>query len=335
MSNARRRIATKGYRALAGFPSLGSRGVPPFPSVADVHAAAVRLETAIRKTPIMAVHGDELGVPARVYLKLELMQHTGSFKARGALNALFTRDVPPAGVVAASGGNHGAAVAWAAAQIGVPATVFVPATSPSIKAERIASYGADVRIVDGYYPDAAKAATEFAAARNVTSVHAYDEPAVVAGQGTVGLEIRDQVPNATAVLVTVGGGGLVAGITIAGTGGPAVIPVEPTRCPTLHAALAAGRPVPVEVGGVAADSTGAGVAGSIAYDVVSSGGQQVRQVEDEAIVTAQRWLWEQLRVVAEPGGAVALAGLMSGAYVPHPGDTVVVLVCGGNAAWPP
>ncbi len=302
------------------------------PSVADIHAAAVRLETAIRRTPVLELHGEELGVPARVYLKLEQTQHTGSFKVRGALNALLTREVPADGVVAASGGNHGAAVAWAAARVGVPATVFVPATSPAVKADRVASYGAEVRIVDGYYPDAARAAAEFAVEHDVTSVHAYDEPAVVSGQGTVGLEIRDQVPDATAVLVTVGGGGLVAGITIASSGGPAVVPVEPVSCPTLHAALAAGGPVPVEVGGVAADSTGAGIAGEIAYEVVRQAGQPVRQVGDDAIVAAQRFLWEQLRIVAEPGGAVALAGLMTGAFQPHHGDAIVVLVCGANTS---
>ena len=190
----------------------------------------------VRRTPVLELRGEDLGVAARVVLKLEHTQHTGSFKPRGALNALLTRDIPPAGVVAASGGNHGAAVAWAAARLGVPATIFVPATSPPAKAVRIASYGAQVHVVDGYYDEAVVAAQTYAADHEVTSVHAFDEPAVVAGQGTLGLELREQVPDASAVLVTVGGGGLASGVTLAcRDGGPSVVPIEPTSCPTLAA----------------------------------------------------------------------------------------------------
>jgi threonine dehydratase len=303
------------------------------PSGADVHAAAVRLSGNIRYTPVLELRGEEFGVAARVVLKLEHMQHTGSFKARGALNALLTRTIPPGGVVAASGGNHGAAVAWAAARLGVAATIFVPATSPPAKAERIASYGARVHVVDGYYAEAAAAAAAYARERAVTSVHPYDEPPVVAGQGTVGLELRKQVPDAAAVLVTVGGGGLVSGITVAcRDDGPLVVPVEPTACPTLAAALAAGGPVDVTVGGIAADSTGARRAGQIGYEVLRASGARICGVDDQAIVSAQRILWERCRIAAEPGGAVALAGLLSGAFAPRPGDTVAVVVCGGNTA---
>jgi len=302
------------------------------PSRQDIQGAAVRLAGKVRRTPVLEIHGDELGVPARVVLKLEYLQHTGSFKARGALNALLSREIPRDGVVAASGGNHGAAVAWAASRLGVPATVFVPDTSPPMKAESIASYGADVRVVAGYYADAAAAAQAFIAGRELTSVHPYDEPAVVAGQATVGLELREQVPDATAVLVTVGGGGLVSGVTLACAGGPRVVPVEPDACPTLAAALAAGGPVDVSVTGVAADSTGARRAGTIAYEVLSRSGAAVRTVSDEDIVAAQRVLWDRCRVLAEPGGAVALAGLLSGAYVPRPGETVAVVVCGANTS---
>jgi threonine dehydratase len=264
---------------------------------------------------------------------LEHTQHTGSFKPRGALNALLTRDIPPAGVVAASGGNHGAAVAWAAARLGVAATIFVPVTSPPAKAARIASYGAQVHVVEGYYDEAVVAAQTYAADRDVTSVHAFDEPAVVAGQGTLGLELREQVPDASAVLVTVGGGGLASGVTLAcRDGGPSVVPIEPTSCPTLAAALAAGGPVDVEVGGIAADSTGARRVGRIAFEVFREAGIGVRTVSDEAIVDAQHVLWDRCRIATEPGGAVACAGLLTGAFVPQPGDTVVVVVCGANTA---
>ena len=255
------------------------------PSTGDLHAAAERLAGIVRRTPVLELRGDDLGVAARVVLKLEHTQHTGSFKPRGALNALLTRDIPPAGVVAASGGNHGAAVAWAAARLGVPATIFVPATSPPAKAVRIASYGAQVHVVDGYYDEAVVAAQSYAADHEVTSVHAFDEPAVVAGQGTLGLELREQVPDASAVLVTVGGGGLASGVTLAcRDGGPSVVPIEPTSCPTLAAALTADGPVDVEVGGIAADSTGARRAGWIGFQVLREAGVRVRNVSDDAIV---------------------------------------------------
>jgi len=303
------------------------------PSTGDLQAAADRLAGQVRRTPVLEVRGSEFGVAGRIILKLEHTQHTGSFKPRGALNALLTREIPPAGVVAASGGNHGAAVAWAAARLGVPATIFVPATSPPTKAARIASYGGQVHVIDGYYDEAVVAAGTYAAHRDVTSVHAYDEPAVVAGQGTLGLELREQVPDASAVLVTVGGGGLVAGVTLAcRDGGPFVVPIEPTSCPTLAAALRAGGPVEVEVGGIAADSTGARRAGRIGLQVLREAGIGVRSVTDDAIVKAQRVLWERCRIAAEPGGAVACAGLLTGAFRPHPGDTVVVVVCGANTA---
>ncbi|HJU97035.1 MAG TPA: serine/threonine dehydratase, partial [Jiangellaceae bacterium] len=295
--------------------------------------AAVRLAGKVRRTPVLELRGEDFGVAARVVLKLEHMQHTGSFKPRGALHALLTRDIPPAGVVAASGGNHGAAVAWAAARLGVPATIFVPATSPPAKAARIASYGARVHVVEGFYDEAMVAAQTYAADLDVTSVHAFDEPAVVAGQGTLGLEVREQVPDASAVLVTVGGGGLAAGVTLAcRDGGPSVVPIEPDSCPTLAAALDAGGPVDVAVGGIAADSTGARRAGQIGFQVFREAAIGVRSVPDEAIVAAQHVLWERCRIATEPGGAVACAGLLAGAFVPEPGGTVVVVICGANTA---
>jgi threonine dehydratase len=304
------------------------------PSRDDLHAAAARLAPHVRRTPILEIDGNDLGTKARVVLKLELLQHTGSFKARGALNTLLTREVPPGGVVAASGGNHGAAVAWAAGRAGVPAQVFVPATSPPVKARRIAAYGADVVVVDGYYPDALAASREWAAerpaGRAVTEVHAYDAPEVVAGQGSLGLELADQIPDADQVLVSCGGGGLFAGVALALDGGPEVLPVEPVRCRTLAAALAAGGPVQGEVGGVAADSMGAATAGRIAYAVAASRGISPPLVPDDAIVAAREFLWERCRILAEPGGATAFASLFCGAVRPAAGTTVVVVVSGGN-----
>lgn len=302
------------------------------PTFEEIFATARRLSGHLRRTPVLEIDGEEVGVPGRIALKLEQLQHSGSFKARGALNALLTRHVPSGGVVTASGGNHGAAVAWAGRHVGVPVTVFLPTTSSPEKAARIASFGARVERVAGFYAEAAVAAAVYAADHDVLSVHAYDEPAVVAGQATVGLEIREQVPDATAVLVGVGGGGLVSGVTLACAGHSAVVPVEPERCPTLHTALAKGGPTDVEVGGVAADSMGARRIGSIAYRVLSAAGAQVRQVSDEEIVAAQRFLWDRFRLVTEPGGATAFAGLLSGAYRPEPGDTVAVVLCGANTA---
>ncbi|MFW6091239.1 MAG: serine/threonine dehydratase [Actinomycetota bacterium] len=305
----------------------------PVPAHDDVVAAAERLAGLVRRTPVLDLAGEELGVPGRVLLKLELLQHVGVFKARGALNTLLSTAAPADGVVAASGGNHGAALAWAAGRAGVPARIYVPASSPTAKVDRVASFGADVVVVDGYYSDALAESERWAAERDVLRVHAYDTPSVVTGQGTLGLELAEQVPDASAVLVSCGGGGLYAGVALGldgPTGGPAVVPVEPERCPTLHTAVAHGGPVRVEVGGVAADSMGAAVAGRIAYAVASDHGATPALVPDDAIVEARRVLWERCRVLAEPGGATALAALLSGSYRPEPGDTTVVVVSGGN-----
>ena len=293
-------------------------------------AAAERIRGQVRRTPVLELAGRELGVPGRVVLKLELLQHVGVFKARGALNTLLAVDIPPDGVVAASGGNHGAAVAWAAASVQVTATIFVPATSPQSKVDRIASYGAAVVVVDGYYPDALAASQKWAADRNVLQIHAYDMPSVVAGQGTLGVEIVEQAADATAVLVSCGGGGLYAGVATGVADGARVLPVEPELCPTLHSAIAAGGPVNVAVGGVAADSMGAAVIGDIAYRVATRRGESSVLVPDEAIVAARRFLWEKCRVLAEPGGATALAALLCGAVRPRSDETTVVIVSGGN-----
>ncbi|WP_020576955.1 threonine/serine dehydratase [Actinopolymorpha alba] len=304
------------------------------PSATDLYTAAARVGGIVRRTPVYEIDGQEFGVAgARVIVKLELLQHTGSFKVRGALNTLLAGPVPSDGVVAASGGNHGAAVAWAAARVGVPARIFVPSTSPPVKAARVASYGAEVVVVDGYYPDAWVASQKWAEGRAVAQIHAYDAPEVVAGQSTLGLELAEQVPEASTVLVSCGGGGLFAGVTLAmGETLPdsRVVPVEPERCPTLHTALVAGSPVQAEVGGVAADSMGAAAAGRIAHAVASQHGVQPVLVPDDAIVAARTFLWERCRILAEPGGATAFAALHSGAFRPEPGETVVVVISGAN-----
>ena len=303
------------------------------PDRAELRAAESRLHGIIRRTPVLELAGPDLAdleavAAGRVLLKLELLQHVGVFKARGALNTLLSVPLPAGGVVAASGGNHGAAMAWAARLVGVPARIFVPATSPRAKVERITGYGAEVVVVPGFYPEALAASRDWAAGRDVLEVHAYDQASVVVGQATLGLELAEQVPDASTVLVSCGGGGLYAGVAL-GVPCP-VVPVEPALCPTLHAAIEHGGPVPTEVAGVAADSMGAAAAGRIAYAVAAGRGTTPVLVPDEAIVAARRWLWRRCRVLAEPGGATAFAALLSGAFRPAAGDVTVVVVSGGN-----
>ena len=302
----------------------------PLPTAADLQAAADRLQGRVRTTPVLDLAGAELGLPGRLLLKLELTQHTGSFKARGALNSLLVAGAGSDGVVAASGGNHGAAVAWAAGSLGLTATVFVPSTSPAAKIDRVRSFGADVRVVEGYYPAAATAALEWAEHRDVLAVPAYDGFEVVCGQATVGMELLEQAPGVAAVVVGCGGGGLFSGTALAGADAFVVTPVEPDGCPTMSAALAAGRPVDVAVGGVASDSMGAPLIGDTAFAVTRRLDTTSALVAGEEVLAARRWLWDRCRVLAEPGGVVALAGVMSGA-VPCDGD-VVVVVSGGNSA---
>jgi threonine dehydratase len=302
----------------------------PRPTRADVEAAAVRLEGKVRRTPVLEVHGEELGVPARVVLKLELTQHTGSFKARGALNSVLSLPDGVSGVTAASGGNHGAALAWAARRLGLAADIFVSAASPPEKVDRIRGFGATAHVVDGFYPEAFAAADTWARGRDVTSVHAFDQHSTVCGQGTLGLEVAEQVPEASRVLVACGGGGLYAGVATALAGRVPVTPVEPQRCASMHAALAAGERVAVEVGGVAADALGAATVGEHAFAVANDLGAEAVLVSDDDILTARRWLWERCRVLAEPGAAAPVAALIAGAVAVHPGDTVVAVVSGGN-----
>ena len=292
-----------------------------------VAAAAQRISAYVRQTPTIQA---EFGTDAPVTLKLELLQHAGSFKPRGAFNRLLTADLPPAGVIAASGGNHGAAVAYAARRLGITAEIFVPAATPPAKVARIASYGA--RVVQGgeTYAEALVASRERQAATGALEVHAYDHEAVLAGQGTVGREFERDAPDLTHILVATGGGGLIGGIAAWYAGSVRVISVEPEGCPALHDALRAGQPVSAPVGGLAADSLGARQVGALMFPIARQFVDQSVLVTDEAIQAAQRLLWDQFRLVAEPGGATAAAALLSGRFVPPRGARVGIVVCGAN-----
>lgn len=307
-------------------PDVGSR----LPARSDVEAAAARLDGQIRRTPVLEVRGEELGVPGRVLLKLELTQHTGSFKARGALNSVLSLPDGVRGVTAASGGNHGAALAWAAQRMGLTADVFVSAASPTEKVDRIRGFGATAHVIDGFYPEAFAAADAWAQGRDVTSIHAFDQYSTVCGQGTLGLEVVAQVPEATRVLVACGGGGLYAGVATGLRDRVPVTPVEPERCASLRGALAAGERVAVDVGGVAADSLGAATIGEHAFAVASELGAEPAIVSDDDILAARRWLWERCRVLAEPGAAAPVAALLTGAVAVPAGHTVVAVISGGN-----
>ncbi|NUW31497.1 pyridoxal-phosphate dependent enzyme [Nonomuraea sp. SMC257] len=326
----------------------------------DVTGAARRIAGHALRTPV-------LEVSPGLFLKLEQLQHAGSFKARGAFNRILSAgELPPAGVIAASGGNHGLAVAHAARALGVRAEIFVPEVTSPVKVAGLRALGAEIRQAGALYAQAAEAAAKRAAETGALAVHAYDQPEVVAGQGTLGLELTGQVPGLDTILVAVGGGGLVAGVTVGsgalgggvlgggvlgdgglgegvsvgggalgeGTAGPRIVAVEPELCPTLHEALRAGEPVQVPVSGVAADALGASRVGGLAYGICSraaaAGSLASVLVTDEAVVAARRALWERHRVVAEHAGAAAYAALLSGAYTPASGERVAVVVCGAN-----
>jgi threonine dehydratase len=297
---------------------------------AAIAAAAARLGKHVRHTPVLGLADTELGISCPITLKLELLQHTGSFKPRGAFNRLLARTTKPNRIIAASGGNHGAAVAYAARNLAIPAEIYVPATTPGAKLQRIASYGARVVRAGETYAEALAASKARQAETGALEVHAYDDAEVIAGQGTVARELERDAPRLTHVLVAVGGGGLIGGIAAWYAGSAELIGVEPEGCPTLNAALQAGRPVPVAVGGISADSLGAREIGRLVFPIAAAHVSKVVLVNDEAIRTAQGRLWECARVVAEPGGAVALAALISGAFVPPAQARVGVVICGGN-----
>jgi threonine dehydratase len=303
---------------------------PLIPTREDILAARERIAGHVRMTPVIEPGHGAFGVDASLTLKLELLQHTGSFKPRGAFSKVLASEVPAAGVVAASGGNFGLAVAYAARELGHHAEIFVPSTSPETKIDRVRRQGADVHVIEGYYDDAAAAARERAAETGALAMHPFDQPEVVAGQGTIGIEVGDQVPGADTVLVSVGGGGLIAGIAAWFAGDRRVVGVEPAGSHCLRSAMEAGAPVEVDVDSVAADSLGARRAGDIAVATARAYLDRVVLVPDDAIRDAQRAIWRELRLVAEPGGATALAALRHGAYTPEAGERVVVVVCGAN-----
>jgi threonine dehydratase len=300
------------------------------PTREDIRAARARIAGRVRVTPVIEPGAGALGVDVPLVLKLELLQHTGSFKPRGAFSKMLASDVPAAGVIAASGGNFGLAVAHAARELGHRAEIFVPSTSPAVKIDRIRHEGADVRVVEGKYDDAAAAERERAAESGALAMHPFDQPEVVAGQGTIGIELDAQVPDADTVLVSVGGGGLIGGIAAWFGGERRVVGVEPDGSHCLWSALEAGEPVDVGVDSLAADSLGARRAGAIAFASARANVDRVVLVPDAEIRQAQRAAWRELRLVAEPGGAAALAAIRCGAYRPEPGERVVVLMCGAN-----
>ena len=285
----------------------------------------------IRRTPVVEVDGADFGLDSiSLVFKLELLQHTGSFKTRGAFTNLLTRDVPAAGVVAASGGNHGLAVAYAARKFGKPATIFVPVVSAPAKMERIREYGAELVVTGERYNDALAASQEFVARSGAMPIHAYEQVETLLGQGTVGLEFEEQEPSLDTLLVAVGGGGLIGGIAAWYAGRVKIIAVEPEAAPTLAMAFEAGRPVDAPAGGIAADSLAPKQVGQIMFPIARAYVERSVLVPDEAIVSAQQALWNVLRVMAEPGGAAAFAALLSRRYAPRSGERVGVLVCGGN-----
>jgi threonine dehydratase len=305
------------------------RDIPITPDrIAETEAL---IQPHIRHTPVLDVDlADFGGARGHVRLKLECLQHSGSFKVRGAFANLLTRPVPAAGVVAASGGNHGAAVAYAARQRGVSATIFVPSVTSPAKAARIRSYGARLVIAGERYADALLASQDFIAAEGALAIHAYDQPETLLGQGTLGAEIERDMPEIDTLLVAVGGGGLIGGIAAWYQGRIKLVAVEPEGSPTLRCALAVGRPTDAPAEGIAADSLAPRQVGELMFPIAQAFVAGSVLVTDDDIRAAQRALWDTVRIVAEPGAAAAFAALLAGRYVPAQGECVAVLVCGAN-----
>jgi len=297
----------------------------------QIAAAEKVIRLHIRRTPILEVSGSDFGLDSiSLIFKLEFLQHAGSFKARGAFTNLLTRDVPKAGVVAASGGNHGVAVAYAAGKLGIPAKIFVPTVASSDKIDRIRRSGADLVITGDRYADALAASEAWLAQSGAMSIHAFNQRETLLGQGTVGLEFEQQYPRLDRLLVSVGGGGLIGGIASWYGSKIKLIGVEPEAAPTLSNALNAGRPVDSPAGGIAADSLAPKRVGELMFPLAQNFVEKVILVNDQEIAQAQEALWSVLRVVTEPGGATALAALLSGRYQPKPGERVGILLCGAN-----
>ena len=298
---------------------------------ARIQATEPIIRPYIRRTPILEVDGADFGLDSiRITFKLELFQHAGSFKARGAFTNILTREVPAAGVVAASGGNHGVAVAFAAMKLGKPATIFVPSVASKTKLDRIRHSGAELVIVGDRYADSLEASEAWTVKSGALPIHAYEGDATLLGQGTLGMELEEQAPELDSLLVAVGGGGLIGGVASWYQNRVKVIAVEPTEAPTLQNALKAGRPVDSLAGGIAADSLAPRQVGQQMFPIAQKYVHSALLVSDEEIIAAQKKLWETIRVVAEPGGATAFAGLLSGRYKPEPGERVGIIVCGGN-----
>jgi threonine dehydratase len=290
-----------------------------------------RIKPHVRQTPVIETQARDFGGSgARWTLKLELTQHSGSFKVRGAFANLLTRKVPAAGIAAASGGNHGVAVAYAAMRLGHKARIFVPEISSAAKIARIRGYGADLTVGGKVYADALAACEAYIAKTGALSVHAFDQVETMLGQGSAGLELERQAPDIDTLLVAVGGGGLIGGIAAWYEGRIRIVGVEPRLAPTLSMALAAGHPVDAPAGGIAADSLAPRRIGELVFPIVQRHVGAVL-VEDEAIRDAQRALWETIRIAAEPGAAAPLAALLSGAYAPGKDERIGILVSGGNS----
>ena len=297
----------------------------------EIGRAAEQITPWVRRTPVLRLAADELGTPhPPLVLKLEQLQHAGSFKARGAHNLLLTADVPASGVVAASGGNFGLAIAHAAARLGHHAAIFVPEVASPAKVSRLRGFGAEVVVGGAFYADAYAASVERAEATGGLLAHAYDQPEVVAGAGTCAVELEEQAPEVTTVVVAVGGGGLIGGVAGWLQDGKRVVAAESTGTPTLRAALDAGEPVDVDLSGIAADSLGARRIGALGFAAASRWVDESVLIPDEAIVDAQRRLWDHARVAAEPGGATALAAALTGVYAAEPGERLGVIICGAN-----
>jgi threonine dehydratase len=301
----------------------------PAPTREDIIAAAARISGHVRRTPILELDHAGSGVPDGTVLKLDLLQPTGTFKIRGAFS-LLAAPARPERVVAASGGNFALAIAHAASELGIVADLFVPDSSPPEKIGRISAYGAKVHVIPGVYHHALAASRDFAAESGGLEAHAYDLPEVVAGAGTCGMEIARQVPDATTVLVAVGGGGLIGGISSWFRGDAKVIGVETEGTSSMHAAIAAGGPIEVEVSGLAVSSLGSNRIGDIPWDAISQWVGDSILVSDDDVRAAQSWLWNETRLIAEPGAATTVAALLTGKYQPEAGEKVVALVCGAN-----
>jgi threonine dehydratase len=288
----------------------------------DIVRAATRIDGHVRRTPVIEHSG--------LWLKLELLQHTGSFKPRGAFNRMLSEPLPAAGVIAASGGNHGAAVAYAASQLGVSAEVVIPSTSPALKRRLIERYGARAIVVDGLYDDAQRVAEQRQQETGALMLHPFDHPATVAGQGTMARELETQIGDIDTLVVASGGGGFTAGQAAWFRERVRVVSVEPATSQCLRAAIEAGEPIDVGVAGVAADSLGAKQIGRVPWEVVRRYVDEAVVVADEDIRATQRAIWDDFRLISEPGGAAALAAIRTGAYRPARRERVAVAICGSN-----